>query len=90
MRGDILLIAPLVDIAFGRKVRWWSWVALAMVLVALVITLSDRGGLHLPPLAIADGDPLHARLLSAPGGDDQGLEEPAIRRRSASTSSRRR
>jgi hypothetical protein len=53
MRGDILLIAPLVDIAFGRKVRWWSWVALAMVLVALVITLSDRGGLHLPPLAIA-------------------------------------
>ena len=52
MLGDILLIAPLVDIVFGRKVRWWSWVALLMVLVALLITLSDRGGLHLPPLAI--------------------------------------
>jgi len=52
MRGDILIIAPLVDIMFGRKVRWWSWVALAMVLVALWITLSDRGGLYLPPLAI--------------------------------------
>ena len=53
MRGDILLIAPLVDMAFGRKVHWWSWAALAMVLVALIITLSDRGGLNLPPLAIA-------------------------------------
>ena len=52
MRGDILLIAPIVDLMFGRKVRWWSWTALVMVLVALVITLTDRGGLHLPPLAI--------------------------------------
>ena len=52
MRGDILIIAPLVDIMFGRKVRWWSWVALVMVLGALGITLSDRGGLYLPPLAI--------------------------------------
>jgi hypothetical protein len=31
MRGDILLIAPLVDIVFGRKVRWWSWAALALL-----------------------------------------------------------
>lgn len=53
MRGDILVIAPLVDLAFGRKVRWWSWTALAMVAAALFITLSDRGGLHLPPLALA-------------------------------------
>ncbi len=52
MRGDILVIAPLVDTMFGRKVRWWSWMALAMVLLALVITLFDRGGLKLPPLAI--------------------------------------
>jgi drug/metabolite transporter (DMT)-like permease len=52
MRGDILIIAPLVDIMFGRKVRWWSWVALVMVLAALGITLSDRGGFNLPPLAI--------------------------------------
>lgn len=52
MRGDILIIAPLVDLMFGRKVQWWSWTALAMVLVALFITLGDRGGLYLPPLAI--------------------------------------
>lgn len=52
MRGDILVIAPLVDVLFGRRVRWYSWVALAMVLGALFITLFDRGGLNLPPLAI--------------------------------------
>ena len=52
MRGDILVIAPLVDLAFGRKVHWWSWAALVMVLVALAITLTDRGGFNLPPLAI--------------------------------------
>jgi hypothetical protein len=52
MRGDILVIAPLVDLMFGRKVRWWSWTALVMVLSALVITLTDRGGFKLPPLAI--------------------------------------
>jgi hypothetical protein len=52
MRGDILIIAPIVDLMFGRKVNWWSWAALAMVAVALFITLSARGGLNLPPLAI--------------------------------------
>lgn len=52
MRGDILVIAPLVDLMFGRRVRWWSWIALVLVLVALVITLGDRGGLKLPPIAI--------------------------------------
>jgi len=52
MRGDILVIAPLVDLMFRRKVRWWSWTALVMVLFALSITLLDRGGFNLPPLAI--------------------------------------
>jgi drug/metabolite transporter (DMT)-like permease len=52
MRGDVLVIAPLVDLLARRRVRWYSWVALAMVAVALVITVWSRGGLHLPPLAI--------------------------------------
>lgn len=52
MRGDILIIAPLVDLIFGRRVRWWSWAALALVALALAITLNDRGGLKLPPPAI--------------------------------------
>jgi hypothetical protein len=53
MRGDILIIAPIVDAIFGRRVRWWSWTALAMVFVALFLVIQQRGGLHLPPLAIA-------------------------------------
>lgn len=51
MRGDILLIAPMVDILFHRKVHWWSWTALALVALSLVITLTDRGGLKIPLLA---------------------------------------
>jgi drug/metabolite transporter (DMT)-like permease len=53
MRGDVLVIAPLVDIIFGRRVRWWSWAALALVMVGMVIAVSGRGGFYLPPLAIA-------------------------------------
>ena len=52
MRGDVLLIAPIVDLVSGRKVRWYSWVALAMVAVAIIITIWDRGGFFLPPLCI--------------------------------------
>jgi len=53
MRGDILIIAPIVDAIFGRRVRWWSWTALVMVAIALLLVIQQRGGLHLPPLAIA-------------------------------------
>ena len=53
MRGDVLLIAPIVDLASGRKVRWYSWVALVMVAVAIIVTIWDRGGFFLPPLCIA-------------------------------------
>ncbi|MBK7115371.1 MAG: hypothetical protein IPH71_04970 [Proteobacteria bacterium] len=53
MRGDILVIAPLVDFMFGRKVRWYSWTALVIVAIALTFVVHQRGGFHLPPLAIA-------------------------------------
>jgi hypothetical protein len=53
MRGDILIIAPVVDAIFGRRVRWWSWTALVMVAASLFLVIKQRGGLHLPPLAIA-------------------------------------
>lgn len=53
MRGDILVIAPLVDMLFGRRVRWWSWTALIIVAAALALVVHQRGGFHLPPLAIA-------------------------------------
>ena len=52
MRGDVLIIAPLVDLAAGRRVRWYSWVALVLVGAGLTFSIRARGGLHLPPLAI--------------------------------------
>ena len=52
MRGDVLVIAPLVDLLSGRRVRWYSWVALVLVTLGLVFTIRTRGGLYLPPLAI--------------------------------------
>lgn len=52
MRGDVLLVAPMVDILLGRRVRWFSWVALILVAAGLSITVDARGGINLPPLAI--------------------------------------
>jgi hypothetical protein len=52
MRGDVLIIAPLVDVVSGRRVRWYSWVALLLVATGLALGIRARGGLYLPPLAV--------------------------------------
>ena len=75
MRGDILLIAPLVDLIFRRRVRWWSWTALV-----------DRGrgadlrgapARRLSPAAAGDRHrgAVHDRLLPAPRSDDACRQE---------------
>jgi hypothetical protein len=52
-KGGVLLIAPLVDWVSGRKVSWYSWVALALVVTGLLVSIQQRGNLALPPLCIA-------------------------------------
>jgi drug/metabolite transporter (DMT)-like permease len=52
MRGDVLVIAPLVDLLAGRRVHWYSWIALVLVAAGLILTIGARGGLNLPPLAL--------------------------------------
>lgn len=37
MRGGVLVIAPLVDIVSRRRVRWFSWLALALSFSALLV-----------------------------------------------------
>jgi len=37
MKGGVLVIAPIVDFFARRKVRWFSWVALALSLGALLV-----------------------------------------------------
>lgn len=41
MRGGVLVIAPVVDAIFGRRVRWFSWCALALSFAATLIALAD-------------------------------------------------
>lgn len=52
MRGDILIIAPMVDLLAGRRVRWWSWAALILVGVGMAVAFAGRGALALPAEAI--------------------------------------
>jgi hypothetical protein len=51
MRGDLLVIAPLVDLVSRRKVRWYSWGALLLVAIGLFIAVGERRGFHMPLLA---------------------------------------
>lgn len=41
MRGGVLMMAPLVDKAFGRQVKWNSWVALVLSFLAIRIAFTD-------------------------------------------------
>ena len=38
MRGGMLVMSPIVDSIFKRKVRWFSWCALGLSILALVLT----------------------------------------------------
>lgn len=51
MRGDLLIIAPLVDLVSGRKVRGYSWAALVLAAIGIFASVGERRGFHLPPLA---------------------------------------
>jgi hypothetical protein len=44
MRGGMLLLAPIVDSIAGRRVRWFSWVALGLTLGALVVAFAEGAG----------------------------------------------
>jgi hypothetical protein len=44
MRGGVLVIAPMVDAVSGRRVRWFSWVALVISLCAFAAALAPSAG----------------------------------------------
>ncbi len=54
MRGGVLVIAPLVDVVSRRHVRWFSWVALASSLAALLVNFADGGSYVLSIAAAID------------------------------------
>ena len=51
MRGDVLVLAPLVDVLGRRKVRWYSWLALLLVAIGMFAAVGERRGFQLPVLA---------------------------------------
>lgn len=51
MRAGVLTIAPVVDVAYKRRVRWFSWAALVLAIVAVVYALAHVGDYSLPLLA---------------------------------------
>ena len=54
LRGGVLALAPAVDALTGRRVQWFSWVALALSLGALVVAFAEKSGFHMTLLAGVD------------------------------------
>lgn len=82
MRGGVLVIAPVIDLMTGRRIRWFSWVALGLSLVSLANTLLTRVG-DVPLLCALDlgcyllGYVIRLRLMAKLGKS----EDPSVRRR---------
>jgi protein-tyrosine-phosphatase len=54
LRGGILIIGPIVDVSLKRRVRWFSWTALAVSLLALLVVLADVSNYKLTLFAVLD------------------------------------
>jgi protein-tyrosine-phosphatase len=52
MRAGVLILSPVVDLARGDKVARYTWIALTLSLVAVVVALGDVRSYQLTPLAI--------------------------------------
>jgi protein-tyrosine-phosphatase len=52
MRGGLLIMAPLIDAGFQRRVRWFSWTALAISFAALGVSFVTASDGSLPLLAV--------------------------------------
>jgi protein-tyrosine-phosphatase len=51
MRGGLLIMGPVIDTAFRRTVRWFSWAALAITFLSLAVSFIATKDRSLPLLA---------------------------------------
>lgn len=51
LRGGVLIISPIVDRVFKRRVRWFSWAAFGLSFVGIGIGFSDVGNYEVTGLA---------------------------------------
>lgn len=54
MRGGVLVLAPIVDVASGRRVKDRSWIALGLSLGALAVTVVDVKSVEMTVAAAID------------------------------------
>lgn len=54
LRGGTLIIAPVVDAIVQRRVRWFSWAAMFISLMAVSVVLNDAANYKLTIAAIID------------------------------------
>ncbi|HSS22501.1 MAG TPA: hypothetical protein VLL54_20690 [Pyrinomonadaceae bacterium] len=54
LRGGTLIIAPIVDAIVGRRVRWFSWAAMFVSIMAVAVVLGDTTKYSLTIAAIID------------------------------------
>jgi len=54
LRGGVLIIGPIVDTSLNRRVRWFSWTAMVVSLLALLVALADVSNYKLTLLAVLD------------------------------------
>jgi hypothetical protein len=52
MRSGVLIMSPLVDRLFQRRVRWFSWAGLSLSLVAIMIAFAGVNGYQLSIAAL--------------------------------------
>jgi hypothetical protein len=82
MRGGVLVIAPIVDAVTGRRIRWFSWIALGLSIASLANAFATRTG-AVPLLCAIDlglyitAYFIRLRLMARLGKS----EDPHVRRR---------
>jgi hypothetical protein len=54
LRGGVLIIGPIVDASTNRRVRWFSWAAMAVSLLAMLVALADVSNYKLTLFAALD------------------------------------
>jgi hypothetical protein len=54
LRGGVLIIGPIVDASLNRRVRWFSWTAMAASLLAMLVALADVSNYKLTLFAALD------------------------------------
>ena len=54
LRGGVLIIGPIVDATRARRVRWFSWSAMAVSLGSVIVVLADVRNYELRLVAVLD------------------------------------